>query len=55
MISSNGEDGTNLAGGASGGSIILNTVTLNGKGKITAHGGQGMAPTVTDSNNSMSM
>jgi len=41
VISSNGEAGNSLAGGASGGSIILNTATLNGKGRITANGGPG--------------
>ncbi|KAL4226615.1 hypothetical protein ACF0H5_014598 [Mactra antiquata] len=41
IISSNGEPGTSLAGGASGGSVILNTEIFNGKGKITANGGSG--------------
>ncbi|WAR26294.1 hypothetical protein MAR_011998 [Mya arenaria] len=41
IISCNGQKGSSTVGGASGGSIILNTVNFNGKGKITANGGAG--------------
>lgn len=43
VISCSGEDGTSQAGGASGGSIILNAHTFNGKGKVMANGGAGKA------------
>ena len=42
LISCNGEDGTSNVGGASGGSIKLTTVTLNGKGIIKSNGGKGI-------------
>ncbi|KAL4230250.1 hypothetical protein ACF0H5_010636 [Mactra antiquata] len=45
VISSNGGDTESLAGGASGGSIVINTVTFNGKGKLTANGGKGSSTT----------
>jgi len=41
VISCNGDAGTSQAGGASGGSIILNAQTFNGKGKVSANGGAG--------------
>ena len=41
MISSNGEPGKDMVGGASGGSIILNTATFNGKGTLQVNGGDG--------------
>ena len=41
IISSNGQDGDNLAGGASGGSILLTASSFTGAGQITANGGKG--------------
>jgi hypothetical protein len=40
-ISCNGEDGKSETGGASGGSIKLQTGALYGKGKLQVNGGQG--------------
>ena len=40
-ISCNGEDGKSGTGGASGGSIKLQTGALYGKGKLQVNGGQG--------------
>ena len=41
IIENRGADATNSGGGGSGGSILIQTVTFSGHGKINADGGRG--------------